>query len=268
MLDRAWRSRLPQGSVCDPPPFDLSPGFPCLAFGDEDVPYLGEPGEAINAVDAVVAHIVPTPDNRYASAYGFGFWGPQESPAEVQQVLETWIGDGKEVVVHQAQDGVKVVGCGSGFSRFLVGWGISIFIIREVRPVPNGMKVKGTTLNGSVAVLRCRVTCSAGSVPVYHLLPKEYLADPPLPGLPANVSAEDFERLVPPPPPFRVGTTFWPGSKYHHAIVIVGLSMQERREGGKITPCGTVKRGRTYAVLNGFVSVSTVVDIDSDDIIL
>ena len=86
MLDRAWRSHLPQGSVCDLPPFDLSPGFPCLAFGHEDVPYLGEPGEAIDAVDAVVAHIVPTPDhdNRYASAYGFGFWGPRESPAEVQ----------------------------------------------------------------------------------------------------------------------------------------------------------------------------------------
>ena len=87
------------------------------------------------------------------------------------------------------------------------------------------MKVKGTTLNGSVAVLRCRVPCSAGSVLVYHLLPKEYLADPPssLPGLPANVSAEDFERLVPPPPLFRVGTTFWPGSKYHHAKHVDGL---------------------------------------------
>ena len=89
----------------------------------------------------------------------------------------------------------------------------------------NGMKVKGTTLNGSVAVLRCRVPCSAGSVLVYHLLPKEYLVDPPssLPGLPANVSAEDFERLVPPPPLFRVGTTFWPGSKYHHAKHVDGL---------------------------------------------
>ena len=249
LLDRDLGEQLRRGTdYIPPPPYDRSSWFPVVAFDSGDMPHLGVFGEV---VDPAVVQIVPTPCNRYAGFYGFGPCGTWVTVTEVSRHVGLWIGLGQEVQVHRRWRGVRAVGCGSGFRRFLIGGGISLYIVRELGPLPRKMKVQGETLERYAAVLGYQVPGFSRGPPVCHLVPREFLEDPPLPGLPETVDVTERLHWTPPPPLFRAVDVYWPGSGYRYAVVVVGLSGQERLEGGRIVS-GLVIRGLSYSVLNGF----------------
>lgn len=240
-----------EGEFSCPPPFDLSPTFPIVRFDADDVPHLDGPDEEVRSV---VAQIVPTACNRYARRFGFAVdWG-WKSFAEVKREFYKWVGDRGEVAVHHRRPGTRVVGSGSGMPRFLVRGRSAIFVAQEMGPFPEDIEVDGFLLKGYVAVVGCDVPCSKGTQMIYHLVPAEFLSDPILPGAPPASLINDLARLLPPPPLFRVGKPCYPGSPFYQAIVVVGLSQQERIEGGGITADGTtVVRGGMYSILIGDV---------------
>ena len=248
LLDQDWREQLQRGDFHVPPPFNRNPRFPVIAFDNEDVPHLGVVGEVVYSV---VAQVVPTPCNRYVERYGFGPCGTWAISTEVMDYVGDCLRTGKGVVIHQRWRGVHPVGIGGGFCRFMIGGGLSLYIVEEIGLLPPKVEVGGERLNRYAAVLGYEVPSSSRGPPVCHLVLREYLADPPLFGVPAILAeALEYSYWIPPPPLFRAVGSRWEGSGYRHAMLVVGLSGRERREGGSIN-AGRVRRGWSYRELQG-----------------
>lgn len=255
-IEPALPGRLASAGLDVPPPFREFPNFPPVVFHHEDdSPRLWVPRRVVNPV---VAQVVPGVHNRYMVKFRrvepvawHGAW-------EMYRALQEFDHSGQRVVVHRRAEGVEVVGISRGRSRFVIGAGISLFVKQVIGPVPD-MVYSGQ--RNMVAVLACRVPRirRAPASLTFHVVPEEYVSDPPLPEWLDHFSPMELDRWLPPPPIFSQGGPVWGHLKYRFAMVHAGISKQEWLEGGWIRPGGGIwfntvaRRGLPYHLLCGLV---------------
>ena len=229
-----------------PPPLDRHPDFPMVGFDRFGNPYLGGPG----VEGPLVCQIVPDEANPYLRHFGAGFGRDWDDPESVFLTVRDWCDLGFDVVVHPRRPGVEVAGSGHGISRFLCGGGLSVFIVRELGPLPDGESFRGVTLRGMAVVLGVATPSWGDFSPSYHILPVEYLFDPALPGLPYGLSGPDLKYWLPPPLVFSPGEPTGVEFPSSYAVIDFDLSEQEYRDGGGAVTTSLL-RGRSYLSLQG-----------------
>ena len=239
-----------QGLLIDedlPPPLDRNPLFPPVCFTSGGEPVLVGPSLGVGNM---VVHIVPHPDSPYSRRFGVGGYRGWNTPEETLELVEAWAGSGRDVVVHPRRPGVQVTGESRGFARFVIGAGISLFVVREVGFLPDGARLGGEVLTGMIATLGVAVPGSGDRFLEYHLVPAEYLIDPYLPGMPPDLSREDLIYHLPPPPIFCRGRPVAGVPGLYHSLVGFGVSEREADEGSR-TFSGQTLRGGSYRMLRG-----------------
>jgi hypothetical protein len=158
---------------------------------------------------------------------------------------------GEEFTIHCRRPGIQAMGVSRGRARFLCGGGISVFVVREEGLLPKGTECRGIIIpDGMVATIGVAIPYSDDHSLTYHLIPKEWLADPEYPGLPPGLSPMEIEHWLAPPPEFEIGGPSEELPGYFLAIVQHDISDKEVKEGGGTIAKLTV-RGRSYLPLNG-----------------
>ena len=206
--------------------------------------------------DGLAVHqIVPWGDNPYINY--FGGWvsagdGRWEAPEDAWYNLTTWVGAGGRVIVHPRHPQGQVVGDGQGRSRSLYGGGMRLFMAREMGTLPVGVEVGGQRVGGMALVWGVEFPLGPDSMATYHLVPPEYLADLPYPGLPSWLSLIEELRWIPPPPVFSSGDPVWgrPDLTQAHVRHSVSIREAEEEDGGPVQ-VDVVRRGDSYMRLVG-----------------
>lgn len=255
VLEPTLSRRLESEGLDAPPPFDDHPDFPRVIFRyEDDSPCLHAPGDPVSPV---VAQIVPDADNRYVVKFQNTEPVVWHSAWNMYQVLMKFDHPGQEVVVHPRVHGIPVVGISRGYSRFVVGIGISVFVQQVIGPVPDGVPFGSVVSLDMVAVLACEVPGIDDASLTFHIMPAEYVSDPPLPRFLLGYSPLDLAYWLPPPPFFSQGSLHGGNAGYRYAKVRVGISAGERAEGGGfrlgggVSFDGIVERGVPYLLLHG-----------------
>jgi len=231
-----------------PPPFDRCNDFPRIIFDKGGVPHVGKPG---GIPRPVVVQIVPSTDNPYIQTFGDKGYRDWATPEETLKDLTAWAQAGKDVIIHpQRHPGVHAIGVSHGRARFICGSGMSVFVVQEKGPLPDGTKFGESTLDKMVAAIAISTPSTDRNSATYHLIPAEYLTDPEYPGLPAGLSPSEIHHWLAPPPEFHhnVIRSEFPG--FYHALVEYDISDKEAEEGG-LTILQLTTRGRSYLPLNG-----------------
>ena len=212
-----------------------------LLFGPPDV------------LESTVFQIVPDPRSSYPGQYGIGDFREWESPENIYNVISDWYDAGKEVVVYPRLRGVRVAGESRGMSRFVVGAGISAFVIHELGLLPSRVELGGELLEDMIVAFAVTFPESQDHLPTYHVMPAEYLADPYLPGACPGWTRWDNLYHLPPPPVFcmdkRSPINDLPGA--FHTFVRFGVSVRELAEEGARDSDGVAVRGVSYQLLRG-----------------
>lgn len=238
-----------------PPPMDLCLWFPPVLFDRHVVPHLESP---VGPSAGIVAQIVPSGDNPYALAYGYHHtqvWSPSRS---VAVALDRWLARGGEVTTyHPLGEPDLLIGQGRGYSRFLCGQGLSLYIVEELGPVPNGYMVGGRMCVGMYAVYGVTASGPAGyrsRHPLsFHVIPGWLIGDPTYPGIPRGLPPSIAHALVGYPPEFLLGpeSVEFPG--YRFAQVRVRLSDEEFFADGEEDSEGRLIRGISYYRMRGML---------------
>ena len=239
-----------------PSPLDEHPNFPNVLFRfEDDSPLLGFPNEHVGPI---VAQVVPDSLNKYTVKFDGAVPIDWRSAWEFYHVLRASERSGRRVVVHPRVAGVEVVGISRGFSRFVIGAGISIYVKQVIGPVPDGVRFGAVVTRDMVAVRACTVPGIEGATLAYHLVPAEYVSDPPLPRFLRGYSPLELELYLPPPPVFSQACPYWEDVNFRFAKVQAGISYEEWRSGARIVADGggvyfngTVERGVFYQLLRG-----------------
>ena len=236
-----------------PPPLDHYPLFPDVAFTHGGEPLLfGLP----EVPESTVLQIVPDPRSSYPGQYGIGDFRDWESPDDIYGVISDWYDAGKEVVVHPRLQGVQVAGESRGMSRFVVGAGVSVFVIHELGLLPSRVELGGELLEDMIVAFAVTFPESQDHLPTYHVMPAEYLADPYLPGAGPGWTQWDNLYHLSPPPVFCVDRERpidgLPGA--FHTFVRFGVSVRELAEEGARDSGGVAVRGVSYRLLRGVLS--------------
>jgi hypothetical protein len=233
-----------------PPPYDRHPDFPTVYFDPFGRPLLD------GSSDSTIAQIVPSSDNPYVRRYGGGRCRQWLLPNLVSASAQEWVRRGRRVVIHSRHRDAQVVGVSRGWARFVCGGGVSTFVVEELGVFPGGEVVLGSSVGGMVAAYGVDIVGSGGQAGPgdpfsdLHIFPAEYLADPPLPGLPEDLSRSEVRDWLAPPPVFCRGLAVEGGEGRAYARVTNDLSDKERREGGEILG-EFICRGVSYSVLHG-----------------
>ena len=232
-----------QAGIGLPPPLDRHPEFPLVAFDFAGNPYLG--GTEGIFVPLVCQIVVPE-SHPYVKYFGEGSNREWDSAENVYSTVRDWYDLGLDVVVHPRRPGVKVAGFSYGRSRFLCGAGFSVFVVRELGPLPDGVEFGSGPLTDMVAVVGVTTPRWGGDYPIsYQIFPREYIVDPALPGLPRGLTGEALERQLPPPPVFSPCTPVGGKVPCYYARIWFELSEQEYLDGGGAIGF-TYVRGRSY----------------------
>lgn len=231
-----------------PPPFDRFPDFPCVFFEHRGIPHVGRPG---GIPDPIIIQIVPTPCNPYAQVFGEGGYRDWSSPEKTLQDLIRWEASGKAVVTHPRRPEARVFGISHGKARFVCGYGMSVYVVREVGLLPDRAVFGGSIQDRMIVALAITVPMPRRDSVAYHLIPAEYLADPDFPGLPAGLSPSEVRHWLADPPLFercQFQSSVYAG--YYPALVHFDISRKEEEEGGS-TVCTLTMRGPSYSLVNG-----------------
>ena len=246
----------PQRQVRDLlPPFDLSPNFPNILFDKYGVPHPGSPGGIHNAV----VQIVPDKRNWYAQNFGRKCRIDWTTPEGTIKFMEDCFRNGRRVEFHARKPGIQTFGTGRGKARFIVGGGISIFVRREIGPLPDSIMINGNVEKGMVATLGVSIPKKGGfpdpndSAVACHLIPIEYLADQIYPGLPLVLSPRQMWYWLPPPPRFTPGSSCKERRGFWHANVTIYMSKKEDDEDGHEI-LFNLMRGSAYYILRGLTT--------------
>ena len=244
-----WRGSLQDEDL--PPPLDHYPLFPDVCLTHNGEPLLFGPPDVL---ESTVFQIVPDPRSSYPGQYGLGDFRLWESPEAIYGIISNWYDAGNEVVVYPRLRGVRAAGESRGMSRFVVGAGISVFVIHELGLLPSRVELGGELLEDMIITFAVTFPESRDHPPTYHVMPAEYLADPHLPGAcPGWTRWEDLYHLSP-PPVFCVDkeepVEGHPGA--FHTSIMFGVSVREEMEEGAHTSCGVTVRGISYQLLRGF----------------
>lgn len=191
-----------QGSFTDvdlPPPLDRSPQFPPVYFTPQGEPILVNP-----PLDnrPTVIQVVPHPNSPYSRQFGAGGYRGWNTLGETLDLVEAWASSGSDVVIHPRCEGVWAMGESRGFARFVIGMGLSLFVVREVGLLPDGARLGGESLTGMITTLGVTFPGPEDQYLEYHLIPAEYLIDPYLSGMPSGLTQEGLIYHLPPPPGF------------------------------------------------------------------
>ena len=108
-------------------------------------------------------------------------------------------------------------------ARFLCGGGMSLFVVREVGALPDGFRFCGHRLRKMVVVFGVIFPDPDGLSEGYHLVPAEYLVDPPLSGLPVGSTLVQARRSFLPLPRYSVGEPVSGMSGLHHSLVVCAV---------------------------------------------
>ena len=216
-----------------PSPHDEFRRFPNVTFlHHDDSPRLGFP---LERVQSIVAQIVPSANNKYSIKFKDAAPVRWDGAWDMFDVLRAYeIKVGRDVVVHPRVEGVEVVGISRGRSRFVVGAGISLYVKQVIGAVPDGVWFGEIITEGMVAVRACEVPGVEGASLTYHVLPAEYVSDPPLPEYLRGVPPLELGLYLPPPPVFSQGGPHPDDSAYRYARVVADISFEERLAGGRV----------------------------------
>jgi hypothetical protein len=174
------------------------------------------------------------------------------SPEFVVGAIRDWVSRGLGIEDHQRRPNVRVTGVSRGKARFVLGGGVSVFVVLELGKLPEGVQVLGKPVGGKVVAFGVNLYgVGAGYRTSMHVFPAEYLADPPLPGLPDGLAYDVLYDLLAPPPIFSRGLTVIGSPSYVYARVNNDVSRLEAREGGGGGLGGVLVRGRSYLRLLG-----------------
>lgn len=152
--------------------------------------------------------------------------------------LVAWSYYSHEIVIHPCVEGIWVVGISRGCSRFVVGTGISIFIQQVVRPVLDDVQFGPVITQNMVTVLTCEVPGLENASLTYHLLPVEYVSDPPLPKFLLGGPPLELAYWLPPPLIFSQDSPHWGNIRYQYTRVQARISAGEWAEGGQVVAGG------------------------------
>ena len=216
---------------CHPPsPPSQAPDSLAVRFGPYGEPHFNLPWVVRGST---IFQFVPSSANPYIHSFGEGGFRDWDSPTSVYDTVCTWHEFGLEVVVHSRQPVSQVVGVSHGRARFLCGGGVSLFVARELGLLPDGVRFgEGAPLHRMVAVFGV-VTPNPGLRPAtYHILPAEYLVDPAVSGLPADLPLSQVYCQLPPPPLFPFLGVPNGGSPPHFSTTGQGASRREGPEKG------------------------------------
>ena len=230
---------------------DHFPLFPDVGLARSGEPLLfGSP----DVLESTIFQIVPDPRSSYPGEYGIGDFREWESPEDIYGVISDWHNAGKEVVVYPRLRGVQVAGESRGMSRFVVGAGISVFVIHELGLLPSRVEFGGELLEDMIVAFAIALPESQDHLPTYHVMPAEYLADPYLPGACPGWTLWDNLYHLLPPPVFETDKDRpidgFPGA--FHTTVRFGVSVREEAEEGGHDFGGVTVRGVSYQLLRGF----------------
>ena len=231
-------------SCCLPPPSGDAPGFPAVHFSLYGEPQFGRPQIAQGST---VYQFVPSSSNPYIHSFGEGSPRDWDLPTSVYDSIGAWHDLRLEVIVHPRQTITQVVGISHGRARFLCGGGVSLFVSRELGMLPDGVRFgNGAPLHRMVAVFGV-VTPNPGLRPAtYHILPAEYLVDPAVPGLLADLPLSQVYRQLPSPPLFPfLGAASSSSSSYS-----AGVRPKTRRGGGPFNRY--LAWGALFSLIHGF----------------
>ena len=232
-----------------PPPFNLCPEYPYIYFDR-----FGVPRPDVAAWESqMVVQVVPAPGNPYIQRFDLRRDGWEGSDAAARY-LRSWQEVSGEVFVHVRQEGVRTTGIGRDQARFLCGEEYTLFIGGEIGLLPRGVAVEGTDVSGMVVVFAVFVPAD-GKLPeikdvAIHLLPREYLWDPPYPGFRGLNGCAGVRYELPPPPEFSPGDSGCPYPGFTFAKVLVGLSLMEK-DGDSLEVDCQLLRGGCYRRLMG-----------------
>ena len=249
------RQRLEWEGFSAPSPLNEFPDFPNIIFRHvDDSPRVGAPGEIVYPI---IAQVVPDMNNKYVIK--FRDTEPITWPGawQMYRALVAWSFCGGEIVIHPRAEGIRVVGISRGRPRFVVGTGISIFVQQVVGPVPDDVRFGPVVTQNMVVVLACEVPDLDSASLTYHLLPAEYVSDPPLPKFLCGGSPSVLAYWLPPPPVFSQDSPHWGNIRYRYARVQAGISAGEWAEGGRVVAGGersfngVAERGLPYLLLHG-----------------
>lgn len=221
--------------------------FPFVAFHDDDSLFCVF---SLRSSGPKVAQIVPSSVNKYIMVYCHRVSVDRDPPGDTCKEMVEWIRAGGKIVFHPRMSGVEVVGSGCGQARFLVGAGISLFIVEEQGVVPDGLQAGGVAIKRMTLIYSCSVPGPPGQPLVGHLVPSEYLCDPPPVNLPSGLPSMELGYVLAPPPVFFPGAEFEGLPGIRHARVRLQLSEHKLASGGHSAPYGLV-HGRYYLSLHG-----------------
>ena len=235
-----------------PPPLDHHPDFPIVYFSRAGHPVLS-PSPTASGTTTVntVCRIVPSPSNPYVHHFGEGNPRDWDPPDVVKDTVEDWHELGLEVTFHTRNPDVHAIGTTRGRSHFLCGGGISLFVLRELGPLPDNKTTCGVTTSNMIAILAITVPNPTGRPAGYHVVPAEYMEDTPLPGIPRGLTPAQTERWIPPPPTFHCGYQVPDSPNLFFAQIQNEISKEEKARGGN-TFLDLTMRGPAYFSANGF----------------
>ena len=224
-----------------------------MGFSHSGEPLLFGPPDVLKST---IFQIVPDPRGPYPGEYGIGDFREWESPEDIYGVISDWHNAGKEVVVYPRLRGVQVAGESRGMSRFVVGAGVSVFVIHELGLLPSRVEFGGELLEDMIVAFAVTFPELQDHLPTYHVMPAEYLADPHLPGAGPGWTRWDNLYHLSPPPVFCVDRERpidgLPGA--FHTFVRFGVSVRELAEEGARDSGGVAVRGVSYRLLRGVLS--------------
>jgi hypothetical protein len=228
-----------------PPPYDRHPDFPTVTFDATGQPHV------YNAPVNMICQAVPAWDNnyvhRYVTAARYRRW--MDSDRVYTKIVTEWAA-GARVTYHPRTPNARVVGVSRGMPRFICGAGLLVFIVDELGELPAGSTIGGHPTGGMIAVNGVDVPCSDNTPPNYHLFPREYLADPYLPGLPGELTPAVLTTWLAPPPIFFRGRPVPDNPDLVYASIRHTVSVKEREEGG-LHHGAYVRRGGSYLIIHG-----------------
>ena len=80
-----------------------------------------------------------------------------------------WRSHGNDIFFHYNHPNIKVIRTSRGKACFLVGEGLSLFILREEGVFPDGKVIEGFPLDGKIVVFRIRTGALVPKAPLPHI---------------------------------------------------------------------------------------------------
>jgi len=230
-LDSAVEGNATPSSFEGSPPSPQLPAFPAVFFRRSGEAIIGP---SADTSDSTIFQIVPSRDNPYIHFYGVGSCREWASPSRICDAINILHRCGVCFAIHPRHLGVRVAGVSHGLPRFLCGAGFSMFVYRELGPLPDGMVVGGEAMVSMVLVFGVILPEPAGPLITLHILPAECLVDPTSPGLPPGFPLFEGLYLYPPLPVFSPIRPFGVGDRTVLARVDYGVSELELAAGERV----------------------------------